>query len=248
MRNVKSRMAFLAAMAAAALATSLMAAPASADTAVTAPFSWQGQTWCPTYRGGNGCDSIQNDKNSSAAFYPAQVTTSSGQIMLNMNASATQTGAFNTQTHEAWSAPAILSETITLACDPAGQIENWPGFWLVTTGAWPAGGEIDVMEGLHGTAAWHYHYLNASGQPSSAGGAVAGFSGCGTHTYTVSWVPSALTFYYDGAQVGQVTPAQIGVPIATGPMYVINDYMASATEGGPTTGSTTMQVGSFSAL
>jgi hypothetical protein len=61
-------------------------------------------------------------------------------------------------------------------------------------------------------------------------------------------MPSALTFYYDGVQVGQVTPTQIGVPIATGPMYVINDYMASATEGGPTTGSTTMQVGSFSAL
>jgi Glycosyl hydrolases family 16 len=241
-------MTFLAVAAAAVLTASVMTAPALADTAVPAPFSWQGLTWCPTYRGGNGCDNVQSDRNSSSAFYPSQVTMGSGQIRLNMNASATQTGAFNTQTHESWSAPAILSETITLPCDSSGQIENWPAFWLVTPGAWPAGGEIDVVEGLHGAAAWHYHYLNASGQSSSAGGAVSGFSGCGTHTYDVSWMSSALTFYYDGVQVGQVTPAQIGVPIATGPMYVINDYMSSSTIGGPTTGGTTMQIGSFSAL
>ena len=248
MRGISSHMTFLAAAVAAVLAASMLAAPALADTAVSAPFTWQGLTWCPTYRGGNGCDNVQSDRNSSSEFSPSQVTTSSGQIWLTMNASATQTGAFNTQTYEAWSAPAVLSESITLPCDSAGQIENWPAFWLVTSGAWPAGGEIDVVEGLHGAAAWHYHYLNASGQSSAAGGAVSGFSGCGTHTYSVSWMSSALTFYYDGVQVGQVTPAQIGVPIATGPMYVINDYMSSSTEGGPTTGDATMQVGSFAAL
>ena len=39
-----------------------------------------------------------------------------------------------------------------------------------------------------------------------------------------------------------MTSAQIGVPIATGPMYLINDYAASSLYGGPTTGGTSMQV------
>lgn len=220
-------------------------APALADTVVTAPFSWQGQTWCPTYYEMYGCDNVQTYHNPSVAFYPSQVTTSSGQIWLNMNASATESGAFNSQGYEVWSAPATLSEQITLPCNSSGQIENWPAFWLVTTGSWPAGGEIDVMEGLSGVAAWHYHYVNASGQSSQVGGVPAQFSGCGTHTYSLIWTSSTLTFYYDGVQVGQVTSSQIGVPIATGPMYVINDYAASSTYGGPTTGGVTMQVDSF---
>src|SRR5450755_2019099 len=171
--------------------------------------------------------------------------TAPDSILLKMNAGATETGAFNTQTYETFSAPATISEQIDLPCNIGGQIENWPAFWLVTTGSWPAGGEIDVMEGLHGYAAWHYHYLSSSGVSSQVGGAVSGFSGCGTHTYQVNWTTSAITFYYDGTQVGQVTSAEIGVPLASGPMYVINDYAASPTYGGPTTGNVNVQVLNF---
>jgi Glycosyl hydrolases family 16 len=219
-----------------------------ADTAVSAPFTWQGDTWCPTYRGGNGCDNVQqNGTNSSVPFYPSQVTNtgSPNQIMLRMNSAATETGAFDTQTYETWRAPTTLSEQINLPCNSAGQIDNWPAFWLVTAGSWPAGGEIDVMEGLHGSAAWHYHYLNSSGVDSSVGGAVSGFRGCGTHTYGVNWTTSAITFYYDGIQVGRVTAAEIGVPLASGPMYVVNDYAASSTYGGPTTGNVGMEILNF---
>lgn len=243
MKRIEIRAAFLVATAIAVGFS--ITTPVLADTAVTAPFSWQGQTWCPTYREMYGCNDSQVVNNSSAVFYPSQVTTSSGQIWLNMNASATESGAFNTQSYEVWNAPATLSEQITLPCNSSGKIENWPAFWLLTTGSWPAGGEIDVMEGLHGGAAWHYHYVNASGQSSQVGSAPAWFNGCGTHTYSVAWTSSAITFYYDGVQVGQVTSSQIGVPIATGPMYVINDYAASSTYGGPTTGGATMQVDSF---
>jgi hypothetical protein len=140
-----------------------------------------------------------------------------------MNPEATETGAFNTQEHETWRAPATLSEQINLPCNYAGEIDNWPAFRLVTTGAWPEGGEIDVV----------------------VGAVVSGFSGCGTHTYRVNWTTSAITFCYDGRQVGKVTPAEIGVPIAPGPMYVINDYAASPTYGGLTTGNATMQVLNF---
>ena len=225
-----------------------MVLPAKADTVVSAPLVWQSTTWCPTYRAGNGCDDVQQSgTNSSAPFYPSQVTNtgSSNYILLKMNSAASETGAINTQQHETWSAPATLSEQIYLPCNIFGQIENWPAFWLVTTGSWPSGGEIDVMEGLHGSAAWHYHYLSSSGVYSSVGGAASGFSGCGTHTYTVNWATSAITFYYDGAQVGRVTPSEIGVPIAAGPMYVINDYAASSTYGGPTTGGVNMEIQRF---
>jgi Glycosyl hydrolases family 16 len=233
---------------AAAAAIIVRSALVRVDTIVSAPFTWQGGTWCPTYRAANGCNEVQQSgSNSSVPFYPAQVTrrVNPDSILLKMNAEATETGAFNTQTHETFSAPATISEQLSLPCDIGGQIENWPAFWLVTTGSWPAGGEIDVMEGLHGYAAWHYHYLNSSGVRSQAGGAVSGFSGCGTHTYRVRWTTSAITFYYDGTKVGQVTPAEIGVPLATGPMYVINDYAASPTYGGPTTGDVDMHVLSF---
>jgi len=237
-------------IAAVVTATITLLSQTKAETTVSAPFTWQGTTWCPTYWASVGCDeNQQNGTRSSAAFYPSQVTRTgnSGSISLEMNAAASGTGAFSTQKSETWSAPATLSEQIDLSCNSSGQVENWPAFWLDTTGSWPAGGEIDVMEGLNGSAAWHYHYLNSSGANSAIGGTLAGFSGCGTHTYAVSWTTSAITFYYDGKQAGRVTPSEIGVPIASGPMYVVNDYAASSTYGGPTVGNVSMEVLKFTA-
>jgi Glycosyl hydrolases family 16 len=238
---------FIVGVVAVGMAVTATAAPVRADTEVSGPFAWQGNTWCPTYMGGSGCDNVQRSAQYSVPFYPSQVTNTgrSNQILLKMNSAATETGAFDTQTYETWNAPATVSEQINLPCNSAGQIENWPAFWLNTTGSWPAGGEIDVMEGLNGSAAWHYHYLNSSGVDSSVGGAVSGFRGCGTHTYGVNWTTSAITFYYDGIQVGRVTPAEIGVPLASGPMYVINDYAASSTNGGLTTGGVNMEILNF---
>ena len=238
----------IAIVVAATTAVTAIATSARGDNAVSAPFRWQGLTWCPTYRTVNGCYTIQQSgTNSSVPFYPSQVTGggSSNYITLAMNSAATETGAVNSQMYETWSAPATLSEQINLPCDYSGRIDNWPAFWLVTTGAWPAGGEIDVMEGLHGTATWHYHYVNSSGMSSSVGAAVSGFSGCGMHTYAVNWTTSAITFYCDGRLVGRVTQSEIGVPIASGPMYVINDYAASPTYGGPTTGGVNMTIQTF---
>jgi len=247
----------VAAVAAAVTGITTPFAPASASTpsaatragtAVTAPFSWAGDTWCPTFYASGGCDAAElSGTASGATFTPSQLTYagSSDPIYLKMNSAATKTGAFDTETYETWSAPATLSEQITLPCNSSGQIENWPAFWLDTTGSWPAGGEIDVMEGLNGTAQWHYHYLSASGVDSYVGGPVSGFSGCGTHTYAVTWTTSAITFYYDGTDVAQVTPAEIGVPLASGPMFVVNDYATSSTYGGPTTGNVKMEIADF---
>ena len=152
-----------------ARATIALFSPAKADTSVSAPFTWQGVTWCPSYRESAGCGKAQkNGTGSSAAFYPSQVVQagSSDSISLKMDQSASRTGALNTQRSETWNGPARLSEQINLPCNGFGKIENWPAFWLVTTGSWPAGEEIDVMGGLNGSAASHYHYLSRSGASS----------------------------------------------------------------------------------
>ena len=220
----------------------------SEDIKVTIPFSWQGAIWCPTYEGGQGCDNTQRILSARSSFSPSQVTKigSSNYIRLQVNSAATTTGAFNTQKYKVWYAPAMISEQINLPCDSSGQIDNWPAFWLNAASSRSAGAEIDVMEGLGGYAAWHYHYVNSSGLKKAVGHSVAGFNGCGTHTYAVKWTTVALTFYYDGRQVGRVTPSQIGVPISSGPMYAINDYAASYTYGGPVTGGVSMEVFRFS--
>jgi beta-glucanase (GH16 family) len=219
--------------------------------AATGPFMWDGVSWCPNYYSNTGCNATTSTytTGSSAPFYPSQVITNgtSGTISLDMNQAATETGAFNTETTQLYYAPATFSEQITVPCSRGSKIDNWPAFWLVTNGSWPAGGEIDVMEGLSGRVYWHYHYLNAAGQDASVDGPGNGFNGCGTNTYEVNWTTSAITFYYNGQNVGSVTPAEIGVPIASGPMFVVNDYAASSEYGGPTVGGVSMQVADFTA-
>ena len=248
MTGVRFRLAGITVAVAAAVTGIII--PFTPAIAATGPFTWYGDSWCPNYYSSAGCNATTSTEatGSSVPFYPSQVVTNgtSGTVSLDMNSATTETGAFNTETSQLYYAPATFSEQITLPCR-GSRIDNWPAFWLVTNGSWPAGGEIDVMEGLGGKAYWHYHYLNAGGQDASVYGPANGFNGCGTHTYEVSWTTSAITFYYDGQNEGNVTPGEIGVNIAAGPMFVINDYAASSEYGGPTVGNVTMEVADFTA-
>jgi beta-glucanase (GH16 family) len=111
-----------------------------------------------------------------------------------------------------------------------GKIANWPAFWANGQN-WPADGELDVMEGLGGQAAYHFH--NTSGGPgSSAKGSYAG----GWHTFAASWQPGSVTYYYDGKAVGKLTNG-----ITSSPMYLILNNAVSSQYGGPTSAPATMK-------
>jgi hypothetical protein len=233
-----------------------VAEPVSASNPLPAPFSWSGYSWCPTYQAQYGCDTIQSPAQYTVSFDPAQVrqaTNGTNDILLLMNSTSTKSGAFNSRVNETWTPPVTFQETIYLPCNSLNQIENWAAFWMDgTVGSWPAHGEIDVAEGLRGVVKSAYHYLNSSGQNAQVQFAPAG-NFCGWHTYKVHWTSSTITFYYDGAQIGQLAKScsspckSIGVPIATDPMYVLNDYGAGS-NGGPTTPSVIMHIHGFLAV
>jgi hypothetical protein len=103
-------------------------------------------------------------------------------------------------------------------------IANWPAWWLDGQ-SWPMDGEIDIIEGLSGHAAWHYHYDSGGGEDSHPIGGNINTSP-GTHIYGVNWYSGHLDFYYDGTLVASATNGSLsgGAIISTNPMYLILDY------------------------
>lgn len=103
-------------------------------------------------------------------------------------------------------------------------IAHWPAWWLDGQ-SWPMNGEIDIMEGLDGYAAWHYHYDSGSGMDNHPiGGGVN--TSPGTHIYGVNWYSGHLDFYYDGTLVASATNGSLsgGATISSSPMFLILDY------------------------
>jgi beta-glucanase (GH16 family) len=98
-----------------------------------------------------------------------------------------------------------------------GRIANWPAFW--TDGQhWPNDGENDVMEGLEGDACWHFH-STAGGPGNCASGDFSGW-----HTYAATWSPGKVSYFYDGAHVGDITTGITGSPMYLIVNYGISDY------------------------
>ncbi len=87
----------------------------------------------------------------------------------------------------------------------------WPAIWLLaTSGGWPNGGEIDIMEHLnYQKQVWQtIHLLRNSGSGDSSNTvnpqpAIEDVTGW--HTYGVEWAPGRITFYVDGKKTGSFT-------------------------------------------
>lgn len=84
---------------------------------------------------------------------------------------------------------------------------TWPAIWMLgedyATNAWPACGEIDIMEHvgndqntIHGTL----HYPGNSGGDGDGDTTVVDGVSNEFHTYEVVWSPSAITFFVDGTE------------------------------------------------
>ena len=106
---------------------------------------------------------------------------------------------------------------------PKGQ-GIWPALWLLPESrSWPP--EIDIMEYIGSQPDRVYMTNHASDGTGAKSFAYVGpdFSQ-DWHTYAIDWKPSALTFYVDGVQRGQVT---VGVPRQ--PMYLLANVAVGGT-------------------
>lgn len=110
--------------------------------------------------------------------------------------------------------------------DGSSSTKNWPAFWADGTGSWPTTGEIDVMEGLGGRPAWHFHW-GSSGSPQQVGGAPS-VSKVGWHIYGADWEAGSIKFYYDGKLVGTAASG-----VTNAPMFLILNYGVSSSISGP---------------
>jgi beta-glucanase (GH16 family) len=111
----------------------------------------------------------------------------------------------------------------------SSTIANWPALWSDGEGTWPATGENDTMEGLSGSACYHFH--SSSGGPGNC--ATGNFTGW--HTFGSDWEPGSVTYYYDGVKVGQLTN------VTSAPQYLIMTN-TQGSYGGPTSVPATMLV------
>jgi beta-glucanase (GH16 family) len=78
-------------------------------------------------------------------------------------------------------------------------IYNWPAWWTACAADWPAGGEIDIAEGLSGTLTCNYH--SAAGDFNGPEPGPAGAWSNSWHTYGMLRGPNSIVFYYDGKAV-----------------------------------------------
>jgi hypothetical protein len=83
-----------------------------------------------------------------------------------------------------------------------GQVANWPAFW--TSGdPWPENGEIDMLEGLGGSACVHTHYETAQGEAGPSGGCASPPLGTGWVTVSMLRENGEVKVWYDSAYIGE---------------------------------------------
>lgn len=109
----------------------------------------------------------------------------------------------------------VFEAKVFLPDDGTGKIADWPSVWAT---ALPAGvyQEDDILEGLGGVAAYHFH------DSTEGPGASVTSVKPGWHTVASNWTEAGFEYYYDGELVGT-----IATPPAAGPMYLILGLTAS---------------------
>lgn len=93
------------------------------------------------------------------------------------------------------------------------KISNWPCAWLLGER-----GEIDIVEGLHGKAMYHFHTRPTDpAEGDGPGGYYDGNNAGAYHSFGVDWRVGKLEFRRNGKSIGAIRSPRI-----TGdPMYMI---------------------------
>lgn len=94
----------------------------------------------------------------------------------------------------------------------------WPAFWMLPTesvyGIWPQSGEMDIVEMIGrnpgqavGTVHTGFPYAYNSGYYDLPPGQIFADN---FHVFAMEWEPDTITWFVDGIQYHQLTPADIG--------------------------------------
>ena len=105
----------------------------------------------------------------------------------------------------------------------------WPAIWMLPVrGAWPAAGEIDIMEQLgreHDLIHSTLHYAADDGKHVSTSASANVASVCrGFHRYQMRWEDKAITFGVDDRAFQRIDTSGIGPkgqPVFGAPFYII---------------------------
>jgi beta-glucanase (GH16 family) len=125
----------------------------------------------------------------------------------------------------------------------------WPAFWSLGTdidrNPWPGAGEIDVMEFVGREPNEIFGTIHGPGY--SGGGSFGGIYDFGSpvfdeyHTFTVEWQPNLITWYVDGIQYHQATPADVAPNpwVFEKPFFLLLNLAVGGNFGGPVGDDTT---------
>ena len=124
---------------------------------------------------------------------------------------------------------------------PDGGDGLWPAFWSlgtdITYNPWPGAGEIDVMEYVSRLPNEIFGTIHGPGY--NGGGSFSGIYDFGQpvydgyHTFTVEWEPNLITWYVDGIQYHQATPADVPGPwVFDKPFFLLLNFAIGGNFGG----------------